>query len=231
MILVQDSTMLQGFRDGEATVLRDVYLHYAPQLYSYLRQGFSFTSGERWFRVPPVSDPAEQENLVQETFVRCFREQIRHNYDGKRPFLAYLQRTCRNLLLEERRRTRVALVEEDGSSEVSNDEDVVSPDLLMEHQELLSLLQDFLEHCSEREQRVFRAIYEEGDSQAQAAERLGLGRTQIRTSLQKLRQGLMQHLRESGYLQVLASTSPGTLLSMGWWFGPWAPLLAELLSS
>ncbi|TNE46685.1 MAG: sigma-70 family RNA polymerase sigma factor [Deltaproteobacteria bacterium] len=229
MKLVQDSILLQRFRDGESNALHEVYLHYAPQLYSFLRQGFSFSSGEQWFRVPPLDDPVEQENLVQETFVRCFRQHIRERYDGQRPFLAYLQRTCRNLLLEERRRAQPMVLDHEVREESSEDHDALSPEQKLEHQQLVTLLEDFLSHCSAREQEVFRAIYEEGDSQAQAAERLGLGRTQVRTSLTKLRQGLLQHLKESGYLETIAQSSSRGWLP--WEVGlVWAPLIAELFS-
>lgn len=201
---MEEPDLFVGFQEGKQEALRTVYLHYAPQLYSYLRKGFSFSSGSSWYRVSGIQDPVEQENLVQDTFVRCFEPKVRASYDGKRPFFPYVQRICRNLFLGEKRKHWRECLEEQPQDEADPSEEMTAQEQL-EHQELLQLLHQFLQRCSERERQVFEVIYEHGLSQQQAAEELGLGRTQIRTTLTNLRKGLLRHLRDSGYLASLQS--------------------------
>ena len=207
MFLVQNPQLLAGYQSGKAQALHQVYLHYAPKLYSYLRKGFSFSSGNKMYRFAGLLDPVEQEALVQETFLRGFSETARKNYDGQRPFIHYLHRICRNILLQEQKKNqRYQLYEsaEDIETAASLPEKPKQGQQhLLEEQELQDMLKVFLEQCGERERQVFHALYTEGDSQSEAATRLGLGRMQIRTSQQKLRKGLMQHFKETGYLSKL----------------------------
>lgn len=200
MKLTEDRELLEEFRRGTPNALEQVYLHYAPQLYTYLQKGFSFSSQGTWYRVHSILDPVEQENLVQETFIRCFSPKARMQYDGERPYLPYLQRTCQRIFIGQKRLAkRFVEYNPELDSEPEPNEQTQQEEL--EKQELLSLLKQYLETCDEREQRVFEAIFERNESQKQAAERLEMGRMQVRTSLQKIRRGLIRHFRETGYLQ------------------------------
>ncbi|MBU52052.1 MAG: hypothetical protein CL920_25445 [Deltaproteobacteria bacterium] len=205
MLLVQDPELCRAFKQGDKHALKTVYLHYAPLLYRYLARGFSFQSKGQYYSYAGLSDIAEQESIVQETFVRCFADQARENYDNTRPYLYYLQRACRNQLLQEqKKRRRLTLHEstEDIVQDNDNDESL-SAQSQLECEEVQKHLRTFLSTCDEREQLVFEALYERGESQAQAAERLNIGRMQVRTSLQRLRKGILKHFRETGYLQQL----------------------------
>ncbi|MCB9637672.1 MAG: sigma-70 family RNA polymerase sigma factor [Myxococcales bacterium] len=205
MKLSQDRELFQGFQQGDAQALATVYLHYAPKLYEFLSRGFTFSSQDRWFRVPPLLDPCEQESYVQETFTRAFSPQARQNYDPTRAYLPYLQRICRNLLIEDRRKQQSHRVEEletlGPSEEIEANEPPIEEQF--EETEMRKQIESFLQACDPREALVFRALYEEGDSQMQAAQRLGLSRMQVRTSLQRLRSALLDFFEQSGYLQHL----------------------------
>lgn len=199
MKLVDDKELLEGFRAGKPDALRRVYLHYAPSLYAYLRSGFSVKSRGQWFSIRGITDPVTQENVVQETFARCFRPGPRASYDGMRPFLPYLKTACHRILIEEKRHDRWVHVSSDELDNVQVGERPSAQELL-ETQEVQVLIRELLASLPDREQQVFSAIFEEGDSQQQAAERLGLGRMQVRTSLKSIRVAVLRHFRESGYL-------------------------------
>lgn len=210
MMLVETPALLERFRRGEESALVAVYTHYAPMVYRHLQRGFVFSSQGRWFRVHGLHDAAEQESFVQETFVRCFAEKARLSYDGERPYWPYVMRVCERLLIEERRRhKKVVALSEEALASLSEDGPSVQQSL--EQQELIALLETFLATCSSRDRAVFQALYEYGDSQQQAAERLGLGRTQIRTSLARLRRELLRFLRDRGYLRAMTDAKRASL--------------------
>lgn len=203
MRLVEDKVLLEGFRRGESEALREVYLHYAPALYRFLQEGFSFSSRGTWYRVSGITDRVEQENLVQETFARCLAEGPRRSYDGKRPFLPYLKMACQRVFLAEKRLLKWIDTSHTEEALQALPSKAPSVERAIESEEVQALLEQALTGLSAREQEVFRAIYEEGESQQQAATRLGLGRMQVRTSLKAIRKALLEVFKETGYLTQL----------------------------
>lgn len=217
MFLTQDAGFLKAFRIGKAEVLQQIYLHYAPELYRYLRRGFRVSSAGSHYRFSGLKDPVEQESFVQETFVRCFSQAARDSYNGKNAYGGYLQSTCRNLLLESWRKNKkytfVALdesFEQESSEQLYQDE--FEQQSLLEAKELQRSLENFLNGCDERERLVFDALYQRSESQQEASSRLEIGRTQLRTSLKKLRKGLLLHFRNTGYLASLEKAERGKSL-------------------
>ena len=109
MLLSSDRVLLDGFRAGKPDALRAVYLHYRPRVMALLRGGFSFRSGNEWMRFRGYRGDFEIEQAMHETMARAFLPQARLAYDGIRPFSDYLFAIARNYVLNELRRTDLAV--------------------------------------------------------------------------------------------------------------------------
>lgn len=214
MIMVEDRALLDGFRRGERGVLLQIYRHYVADVTRFLTRGFTFESQGRASAFRGFSGGYEVEAAVQEIFRRAFEEKARLAYDGLRPYRPYLLRIARNAVLNDLkakqpilfryRQGRPVVLDAPTEAERALEETPVatrSQDQLLEAEEVARLVAEFKAGLDPREQGVFQQRFEAGLSAERAAQALGLTRSQIRTTEDKLRARFLAHMQASGYLE------------------------------
>lgn len=185
--LESDRAWLDGFRRGDRAALARVFRGYVADVTRTVR-------GARG-RLPEH----EVEALVQEVFVKALSPSARDQYDGVRPFGAWLATIARNLVTDRlRREGRVVSVEGDVLEAVAGDS-ALPTDQLQEEQ-LQRVLQAFRGSLGADEAAVYRARFEENRSLAEAARVLGLSEITLRRRDTRLRARLLEALRAEGHL-------------------------------
>ena len=146
--------------------------------------------------VPGMQSTFEIENVCQEVFLRAFSDGARARFDGKRSYRNYLLRIARNYVIDEYRKRR-RWVAMDEVAEMSENAIAESRLLAVEFN---SLLIKFIKELSPTDRQYYSARYRDGLSQTEAAARIGLTRMQGRRIEAKIKQALLRHLEEKGYL-------------------------------
>jgi RNA polymerase sigma factor (sigma-70 family) len=184
-LLRTDGALLDRFRAGVPEALGVVYWEYVRKVERLLSAGFEVRS--RGTRVGGACrEPGDLADLVQEVFVRAFSEKGRRAYDGLRDYGPYLYAIARNVLVDWARVRGLEMtpVLEDMAP-------WAAPATMRVVEEYLAVLpQDLRE--------VHRLRHEEGLSQEQAAERLGVGRQTLRRLDRRLQDGLAAALHAAG---------------------------------
>ncbi len=213
-----DARWLARYRLGEPEALARVYETYAPELEDVLRKGL-VTRGAQG-RVRIRLDDDERQEVVNEVFVRVFEDRTRRNFTGNAPFFPYLARICRNVVVDRHRRERRDAqmfrsdVTETASGQWSYADRTAaersgpvalgrSPERSASRSALADAMRTFLDTLSDEERALLTLYYEDDSSQREAAERLGLGRQQVRTMIARLRTRLLRHLRQQGWIEDL----------------------------
>ncbi len=217
-LLVENRDLLGRFRQGESAAMMQVFTHYAPQVASLLRRGFTFAAGEQRVRFSGYAQIFDVEDCLQEIFRRAFSERARSRYDGLRPFSSYIITIAKNVVINEYQARKRALanfhVEEKHIDDVVTDEWSAHDDVLVdapnvptgrpeqdsETAELRGLIVDFRKTLNEREQAVFHWRFEESLSQAEMETRTQLTASKIKTTESKIRDRLRKFLQRHGYL-------------------------------
>jgi RNA polymerase sigma-70 factor (ECF subfamily) len=143
--------------------------------------------------------PDDLADLVQEVFVRAFSEKGRRAYDGLREYGPYLYAIARNVLIDwarvRGREIPSPWTELEAAMEITPVADDAAPwaDALT-----VRVVEEYLGALPEDLREVHRLRHEEGLSQEQAAERLGVGRQTLRTLERRLRDGLAAALDAAG---------------------------------
>lgn len=181
--------LLQRFRAGDVQALREVYVHYAPDLARFLSTGL----------LSRPMKPLELADATQEVFVRAFSERARLGYDGIQPYGAYLAGIARNVVVDHARRAHTARAEPVAAAETSAEPP--SPELAAEEAEAARLVNGYLEGLPPASRALYHARFVESRTQEDAAVQLGMSRIQLRRAELKLRKGLLEHLKRNGYLQ------------------------------
>ncbi len=221
MILVENRTLLDGFRRGDKPALLEVYRSYVPDVTRFLIRGFTFDSGGKLCSFRGFRGGYEVEAAVQEVFRRAFEERARLAYDGIHPYRPYLLRIARNLVINDlkakspllfRFRTGQPIVLEPAEEETpeSLPAEIRSPEEELEVREVAGLVAEFKAKLDTRERGVFEERFEKGLSAEKAGAALGLSRSQVRTTETKLRAEFLSHMQRSGYLTHYRDV-PGSL--------------------
>ena len=218
--LLEDRRRLDGFRNGDAAVLSEVYRVYGLDLTKSLRQGFGFESQGNRMYFKGNFDPFDLDDVVQDTFVKAFSANARSTYDGLRPFEAYLFTIARNVIIDRcRSERRVArwVSPEDETSPVAAASEQLSPETQALDAELRKTYQDFLASLDDTNRQLWKLRFEEDASRRLVEEQTGLSAMQVRTREKKLRDELQRRLVSAGY-PVAATTMALILLLvvMGW---------------
>ncbi len=212
-------SLLQGFRAGTPTALRDVYRLHADDVGKQLRFGFSFESRGRAHRFVGYGSAFDLQDALHETFRRAFEPRAREGYDGIRPYGPYLRTIARNVVLRTFRKREVlfpAADEDDrgmppvtawGESEPSPEQSVASA-------QVQALVRSFLETLDPEGRRLLEVRFMEGRSQRDAAEMLGIGRQQVRSREAKLRTALVRFLKAQGEAGLLSHSAMIALLAI-----------------
>jgi RNA polymerase sigma-70 factor (ECF subfamily) len=219
--MLEDRATLTRFREGDRPTLAAVYEHYGPGVFKLARLGFSFSSAGEVHRFYGYQQAFEQQDLVQEVFIRAFSERARMSYDGITPFEAYLRGVAKNFVIDEARKRRAALKAFGGPGAAVEDPDtaqadVESPEAEVQRERVRDAMKGFVNTLPVREQRFVKLRYEEGLGQEAVAKRMKVGRSTVRTFENRVRKRLHKHLRKHGVLEgrggaSLAATAPALL--------------------
>ena len=236
MLLTDDRALLDGFRRGDKAALLAVYRHYVADVTRFLTRGFTFESQGRASAFRGFAGGYEVEAAVQEIFRRAFEDKARLAYDGLRPYRPYLLRIARNAVLNDLkakqpilfryRQGRPVVLDAPTEAEEALERIAVaerSQEQRLEAEEVARLVAAFKASLSERERGVFQQRFEGGLSAEKAAQALGLTRSQIRTTEDKLRQRFLAHMQAAGYLEHYGRAALGkegavaaVALLLGW---------------
>lgn len=191
---------LRGFRAGEAAAMTAVYRMHVHDVARLLRHGFTFESAGRAHRFVGYGSAFELQDALHETFRRAFEPGARGAYDGIRPYGPYLRTIARNVVLKAFRDARELFPIADadvptGDAIVLADADAPSAETVTLRAELGDIVRSFLATLRAADRELLQARFVEGLSQRDAADRLGLGRQQVRGREAKLRAALLAHLR------------------------------------
>jgi RNA polymerase sigma factor (sigma-70 family) len=186
-IFRNDPDLLKPFREGDRAALERVYRHYARDIGLVLQQGlrkFAFAYGHE-LRSNVVAD------LTQDTFIKAFSEKGRLGFDGLRDYGPYIATIARNLLTDWLRRNgrEESLKRPEDISSVEVDEPAPWEDM-----RTVELVERYLAALDEPLRSVHRLHYGEGRGQEAVADALGLSRQNVRTLLERLREGLRKRL-------------------------------------
>jgi RNA polymerase sigma-70 factor (ECF subfamily) len=196
--LSEDRAWLDGFRRGDGDALERVFRTYAPYALAIIRGGVG--RGEAF--APGVSAADEQDDLLQEIFVRVLSPKLRASYDGLRPFAKFLGAVVRHVLIDHARkqgrlrRAEAHEVDLDGVADGAWSPGAPLPDALLLAKEEQALVGEFLGSLDTGETRFVDLRFEEGLSQRDVADNLGLSRQQVRTLEGKIRSRFAEFLKK-----------------------------------
>jgi RNA polymerase sigma factor (sigma-70 family) len=211
VIFLESRELLDGFRRGDKSALLAAYRHYVRDVSRFLTRGFTFDSEGRGCSFRGFRGGYEIEAALQEVFRRAFEERARLAYNGIDPYRPYLLRIARNLVINDLKarqpilfRFRVGrpvIIPEAEQNELEEHLQVEqTPEELLESREVQQLVARFKAELDERSLAVFRARFEEALSAEEAAKKLGLTRSKIRTTESKVRATFLEYMQSSGYL-------------------------------
>lgn len=225
--LSEDRDRLAAFRRGDRRTLEAVYRHYCPAVADFLRRGFDFQTGGRDCRFTGVRDPYEVDELLQDVFLRAFRDAARMGYGGVSPYGAYLRVIARNAVVD-RFRTglreafrRVVFIEdlgpapEGGGQGLGFDDRLSSlvaaegahpgtrsgdpdPEETAERAQVVRLCQGFVDELPEGLRPLFIARFVDGLPQDEVARRLARTRWGVRADERRLRKRFLIFARRHG---------------------------------
>jgi RNA polymerase sigma-70 factor (ECF subfamily) len=187
--------LLRRFRAGDPRALEEVYWAYLDKVEGIARHGFALSEGRG--RVGGVGRRRDDlRDLVQEVFIKAFAAPARQAYDGLRDYGPYLFTVARNVLVDWARRQGREIPTLD--ADLERLVEVPGPPLLDEGSDgQVEIARRYLEGLSPELRAVHQARYEQGLSQREAADRLGMTRQALRTLEEHLRTGLRRALKRA----------------------------------
>lgn len=150
---------------------------------------------QRLFRVARgiLADDAEAEDVMQETYVRAFRELAR--FRGEARFSTWLTRiACHEALARARKRRR--LVSISGGEPPDPPAETAGPERELENRELHTVLREAVEVLPDPLRSVFCLREIEGLSTEETADALGLTVENVRVRLHRAKRSLREMLDE-----------------------------------
>jgi RNA polymerase sigma factor (sigma-70 family) len=197
--LSQDRAWLTGYRNGEPAALERVFRAYGPLVFHVLRAGRA-GDGRAY-----LSRAVDEDDVVQDTFIRLFSDATRKRYDGIRPFGALVRVVARSALIDHlRRRDKAALAQ--GLEDVDLQPQPLDqwtpgtplPDQLAVTAQEQERARAFVAALPEQDRGLLRLRFEEGLTQDQAAQHLGVSRQNLRTLEAKLRNKIKDFIGSLG---------------------------------
>lgn len=207
-MLETDREHLDAFRRGDRDALLQVYRAHVDEVELVVRRGFVVGINAE-HRVPGMGADDEVRDVVQEAFARAFAPKAREAYDGLRPYRPYLLRIVKNLMIDRARASnrRPVLADARGVGDLDaaihrneplrHDAPMAADDAL-HWKRLREAYREYQESMDTEERELVRVRYEDGLSQRDAAEALGISRRRVRTVEDRVKDGLTRFLRERG---------------------------------
>jgi len=204
--MLEDRATLDRFRAGDRTVLAAVYRAHAPEVARLASRGFSFRAGDETHRFFGYREPHEQQDVVQEVFIRAFGERGRMSFDGIHPFGAYLTGILKNVVIDDFRKRKAALTAFGKQAESDAIDDAAapgdSPEIIAQRTVITEAVRGFVDDLPEREKRFVALRFHEGLAQEDVATRMRVGRSTVRTLEDRVRRKLHARLRAKGLLDA-----------------------------
>ena len=149
-----------------------------------------------------IRDRALAEDLAQEGFLRVY--QRLHTYDTTKKFSSWFFQVLRNLTIDYLRVHRVPTtsldeLEQEGRPPAAVDVASASPEEAAERQELAVAVSAALRQLRPEYREVVMLRYQEGLTQPEIAEMLGLPSGTVKTYLHRARKELAEILSQSGW--------------------------------
>jgi RNA polymerase sigma-70 factor (ECF subfamily) len=197
-LLRTDRALLDRFRAGEQEALGRVYWEYARKVERLLSAGFEIRG--RGIRVSGAfRQPDDLADLVQDVFMRAFSERGRRAYDGLRDYGPYLYAMARNVLVDwarvRGREIPAPWAELEAAVEMTP---VIEDEEPWADPATMRVVEEYLANLPQHLREAHKLRHEEGLSQEDAAQRLGVGRQTLRTLERDLRDGLEAALSAAG---------------------------------
>jgi RNA polymerase sigma-70 factor (ECF subfamily) len=197
-LLRTDGALLDRFRAGVPEALAAVYWRFVRKVERLLSAGFEVRGRGTWVG-GACRQPDDLADLVQEVFVRAFSEKGRRAYDGLRDYGPYLYAIARNVLVDwarvRGREIPSSWAELEAAIEMAPVPEDRAP---WEAPVTMRVVEEYLAALPQDLREVHRLRHEEGLSQEQAAEKLGVGRQTLRRLDRHLRDGLAAALDAAG---------------------------------
>ena len=176
--------------------IEELYRNYYEELHRYCAMQFHFAPAYM----------SDVDDIVQDVFIKAYRnrkELLAH--DNKMGWLCITCRNmCRSIVRRDLRRkelTGVAVPLEDCNDYAQRLDDIMR---WVEQQEDREVLESLKQTLTDMEARVYKAYYEEGQSDHETAENLGMTRVAVRGILQRIRNKAKKH----DYLTILCFIHP-----------------------
>jgi RNA polymerase sigma-70 factor (ECF subfamily) len=210
-VFLGNRPLLDSFRDGSPHALRTVYLHYVDHVIMLLSSGF--TEKSRGNYVQGVRDKEQKRELLQEIFIRAFSAKARLAYDGVRPYKSYLATIAGNLMIDTWRsntRDPLSLLRREQLADIPQSEleaiaDIEADGETEEEQlhwrRCLQESDRYVESLDSVSQEFVRLRFQEELPQEDAAQRLQLSRSKIRTMEKRILLELRKHLKKCGLVE------------------------------
>jgi RNA polymerase sigma-70 factor (ECF subfamily) len=185
-MMPSDESLLNQFKQGDASAFRALVERYAAPLYN--------------LAVRLLRDPMEAENITQETFLRVVGALDRVQLNA--PFKPYLFRIAVNLCHDQARKRKPLLfadMERAQDDELANAEDAIVDDApplweRIEEEELRARLRDAVDDLPPSYQAAIILRYVEDFSYDDIAQTLDLPVNTVRTRLRRAKQQLRARL-------------------------------------
>ncbi len=190
--LSSDRYRLEKFRKGDKEVFANVYSVYKTNLARSLVNGFSVEHrGKRILIV--VRSAFELDDIIQQTFLKAFSEKSRRDYDGVRPFGAWLKAIARNLAIDRYRiLSRYSYDEVYETVEVKMNQEIgesygyVSPEEVLFRKERSQIYERFITGLKGTDRLLVKMRFEEQFTREEVTRKTGLSAMQIRYREKKL---------------------------------------------
>jgi RNA polymerase sigma factor (sigma-70 family) len=194
-LLRQRPDLLRLFREGEHGALEEVYSAYFAKVAAVVRRGCRVLGGARSSLAIPGMEMAD---IVQEVFLRAFAPSALAAYDGQRDYGSYLNGIARRTIVDWMRRKG----REPVMRSVSIEHLTAIANRPLSHQReqdpsTLEVVRRYIESIKPEIRAVHRVRYEQGLSQRDAADLLGITRQSLRTLEGRLHKGVRQVIEKS----------------------------------
>ena len=196
-----DAELARDARAGSEAAYRELVTRYATP-------AVNFT-----YRM--VRDRALAEDLAQEGFLRVY--QRLHTFDPERRFSSWFFQVLRNVTIDHLRVHRIPTasldeLEEDGRRVSIVDRENASPEELAGQGELASAMTAALSRLRPEYREVVVLRYQEGLTQPEIAQMLGLPAGTVKTYLHRARKELAELLAARGWSPESREPTPGKTL-------------------
>ncbi len=210
---------IKAFQRGDRELLGSLYQHYRKDVHKVLTHGFTFSSSGKTIRFQGFQDPFKSQEVLQECFLRAFKDSARQSYNPSKPWRPYLMAIVRSQVIDYFRKQtteqRYFVALQDAVSGAEHEHDALeriqqesnagalSPDEVALRGKVQQALDTFFKTLSSDELLLVHEHLLGDLSQAQFAQKTNLSRNDIRKQIKTLREKLLRHLKSENLIASL----------------------------